>query len=247
MNVNKLKYLTRTLPVIIACFCTAAQAQFHEIEMTVFSYGNRFAQEQSWPNDIRIDYPEPLTALSERPVEEIFPELVQPGYPAAKPFLVPVLGQGFSRHGELVRKLEQSGRNILFRKTWLQKIENNEHRQHIIIQGGKLEHNLYELGGSVSFYLTPSPDKPDSMHMSTRLWHVTFGPDNGTRWPIPASYATGQDAPVLLPVDASAPIQRIAVLDNSKIITPGVINYIDHPLFGILVEIRPYSAIMLNE
>lgn len=248
---NKDFFLKKTLVLAFTVLALHAHAEFYEVEMTVFSNGSpRDVSEQSWPQNINVAYPASLASLSQKPIDEIYPEMTNPNRPSANPYLVPLLDERFSRHGEHVRKLQQSGEHrVLFSKTWLQKVEKEEFAKNIIIQGGKLEANVYEVGGTVSLYLTQAADKPaPALHVKTHLWHVTFGNNtSGQPWPIPASFTISNEGITPMATDNSVAIQRIGVLSVSEIINPSTLHYIDHPLFGVLIEARPYSAIQLSE
>jgi hypothetical protein len=228
----------------------SAHAQFYEVEMTVFTNNNpNFALEQTWPKNIQVVYPGNLASLTQQAVDVVYPELVQPNRPSAKPHLIPLLDPRFNKHNQHVNTLGQSGQHrVLFHQTWLQKIEGSEFAQNIIIQSGKIESNVYELGGTVSLFQTPSPNNlPPTIHIKTHLWHVQFGNINDESWPIPESLTISNDGYSPLPVDKTANIKRIAVLKAAEIVTRNTLHYIDNPLFGLLIEIRPYSTIQLSE
>lgn len=229
----------------------SAHAQFYEVEMTVLTNTNpNYALEQTWPKNIQVVYPDNLASLTEQEAEVVYPELIQPNRPSAKPHLIPLLDPRFNKHNQHVNTLGQSGQHrVLFHQTWLQKIEGREFAQNIIIQAGKIENNVYELGGTVSLYQTPSPNNlPPAIHIQTHLWHVQFGNDNSSEpWPIPESLTITNEGLTPLPADTSANIKRIAVLKAAEIVTRNTLHYIDNPLFGLLIEIRPYSAIQLSE
>ncbi len=250
---SKLSLKVHGLPLMISTLMLAAvsaHAQFYEVEMTVFSNTNpNYVLEQSWPKNIQVTYPDNLASFTRQSTEIIYPELVQPNRPSAKPHFIPLLDPRFNKHNDSVAKLEQSGRHhVLFHQTWLQKIEGREFTQNIIIQSGKIESNVYELGGTISLFQTPSPNNlPPAIHIKTHLWHVQFGTNNGDAWPIPQSFTISNEGYNPLPADNTAGIKRIAVLSAAEIVTRNTLHYIDNPLFGVLIEIRPYSAIQLSE
>jgi hypothetical protein len=227
----------------------STHAQFYEVEMTVFTNNPYYAQEQTWPKNIDVTYADNLASLTSQAAEVVYPELVQPNRPSAKPNLIPLLDPRFNKHNDHVNKLEQSGEHrVLFHQTWLQKIEGSEFTQNIIIQSGRIENNVYELGGTVSLHQTPSPNNlPPAIHIKSHLWYVQFGDNAGEPWPIPQSLTISNDGYSPLPVDKSAKLKRIAVLKATEIVTRNTLHYIDNPLFGLLIEIRPYSAIQLSE
>lgn len=243
----------RALP--LACFsmmllAISAHAQFYEVEMTVFTNDPAYALEQGWTKNILPAYPDNLASLTRQAPETVYPELVQPNRPSAKPHLIPLLEPRFNRHNDAVTRLEQTGQHrVLFHQTWLQKIEAQEFAQNIIIQSGKIENNVYELGGTISLHQTPSPNNiPPAIHIKTHLWHVQFGNNTGGEpWPIPQSLTISNDGYSFIPIDKAANIKRIAVLDSTEIVTRNTLHYIDNPLFGVLLEIRPYSAIQLSD
>jgi hypothetical protein len=66
-------------------------------------------------------------------------------------------------------------------------------------------------------------------------------------WPIPVGYTITDDGATPMNLDKNVRIKRIGVLNTSEIISQSTLHYIDHPLFGVLIEVRPYSAIKMND
>jgi len=218
-----------------------AQANFYEIEMTVFAHNdNNAAQEQTWP--VReVQYPSTaLTWLSN--------SLNVTDYVAsyASNQGLPLLEPSQSKHNDALKTLTSANkRTVLFHETWLQKIEQGKSdAAQIIIQGGKNVSNISELGGTVRFYSRPAPDNlPPTIHIQTTLWRLAFeaNASNTTNRFIVPVFITPNDT-VVKNTEASN-ISRIATLNIEEIVNRNKLHYIDGPLFSVLLEIRPYTAI----
>jgi hypothetical protein len=186
-----------------------------------------------------------LLSLSTKPAELIYPELINSSNPSINPNLIPIITSTNSKHNDYVSKLQRSSQHrVLFHETWVQNIGYEKYARPLIIQGGRIESNVFELGGTVSLFFAKTKNAQISpMHIQTHLWLVSFGENNSAKpWPIPASFAITDNGITPMAIDTHVKIQRIAVLNTREIINRYNLHYIDHPLLSVLIEVRAYNS-----
>ena len=149
----------------------------------------------------------------------------------------------------------------LFHKAWRQPVLGREQSPSVLIRGGDPYDDHYELEGSITLSVERY------LHFKTDLWLSTFKSIAGldyTPWPklppLPiASTAQHMDATDEGAVDGFSDsgldsglsylnlreqqyeVDRTVVLRQSRRMRSGELHYIDHPLMGLLVKVKPYA------
>jgi hypothetical protein len=190
--------------------------RLYQVELIVFAR-NQAAPEEHWPTDITLVYPENLLSLkNEASAYEEFSLLA-----ANERLLNP--------HAATVSK---GGYSLLYHQAWRQTIYGR--KTHIAISGGKTFNGHQELEGSIALSVG------QYLRVQTNLWLTQFAPagSNVTEtWPkLPPRPNTlnseGEKNQDYL-------IKRIVKLNQERSMRSNEINYIDHPLLGIIIKIVP--------
>lgn len=214
-----------------------------EIEMIVFGRDSGLAQSgENWPASPRLEYPQQWVDFNSMDGET--------------PLLQPVA----TRLDNKVAAIRRArGQQVLFHKAWRQVLQNKRNSPAVVINGGSPVGDHHQLEGSVTISVARY------LHLSTNLWLSEFGAQQpsvadtttsrGIALPRPPVAEqnmsdepmglSGQSAQALT-VDAirSEPrppltASRVAVLQQERRMRSGELHYLDHPRFGILIEVRP--------
>jgi hypothetical protein len=185
---------------------TADSSRWYQIE--VFIYANNkpsAANEEFWPTELGLKYPERLVELTEideqalereqteRSTEDTTinsgPDLLNyqqedlaaaTTIPRPTPFLV--LDEQEMQLKPVANKvLRQADFRLLFHKAWRQDLNDRETSEHIIIFGGERFDQHYELEGTINISVERY------LHFSTDLWFSTFTSNVGGEenpWPV---------------------------------------------------------------
>ena len=260
---------------------------FYIVEVTLFTHDNpENANEGVWRKDISLRYPEPLAFLSKEAPNTIYPQLptlvrqaqnealpedteIVEEEPTTQttdhvgPVFLPILDKSWQRHGGAAASIAGSSRySVIYRQSWLQKMDNEKNAPHVVIQAGKVQSGIHEIGGTLQIF------RERYLQLRTNLWKVSFasGTDNGSAtaqqevmqessWPLPPQLLipdvkTTRQAikegsfrgvlPAPVPSSATNAINRIVTLQEKRKMRSREVHYIDHPLLGMLIEIRPY-------
>lgn len=271
------------------------QSREYIVELTVIKQLDRhFAKEESWPNNISLEYPQNLTFLNDP--ENIHNQAI----PTSANKLHP-LSQTYQKHGNIISRLNRSrGYKVLFHQSWLQSIGPESTAKQIVIQAGERIDGISPLAGTIQLY------KNRYLHLRSNLWFVEFKPNIDTLtkvteptpatasallsnssdvtvntdnqpsmlavttahvieerlWPIPpiaediilkVPHSLKEDRSETLqePFEEkqdtleetqkiwTTDIKRISQLQQSRRMRSNEIHYIDHPIFGIIIEVRP--------
>ncbi|HWV14213.1 MAG TPA: CsiV family protein [Cellvibrio sp.] len=197
--------------------------RWYQVEMIVFARSENPAQQESWPHNIQLSYPADVTALKPAETGD------NSGFSLLK--------TSERQLNPQVSSIAKSGSySLLFHQAWRQLI--SAQTSSILINGGKIFNNHYELEGSIDLSVA------QYLKLQTNLWLTQFTPVNsvndlGANWPelppLPHTDITPADqAPDYL-------VKRIVKLKQERSIRSQEIHYIDHPLLGIIIKIVPYS------
>jgi hypothetical protein len=152
------------------------------------------------------------------------------------------------------------GYRLLAHLAWREPALREGSSEHVLITGGGSAGDHRELEGSIAI------TRSRFLHLDARVWLNDFpapgeapGPEAvdlpplpkpplpqpppGAQADTPATPDPVTEAPPEEPVVAVEPVRatRSVVLAASRRIAPGEVHYIDHPLFGLLVTVRPWS------
>jgi Peptidoglycan-binding protein, CsiV len=201
--------------------------RWYQVELIIFARNNETAaQQEHWPKNISLAYPENLINLS----------------PAGSNN-----SNGFNMLQPEARQLNSQANSIakngnyslLFHQAWKQMITRRN--TSILIQGGKMFNGHYELEGSISLSVSLY------LQLQTNLWLTQFAPaaagiNDG--WPeLPAIPGTNSVI-TSAAINETAPeyvTQRIVKIHQQKNMRSVDIHYIDHPLLGIIIKTIPIA------
>ena len=201
-----------------------------EIEMIVFSRTQGMEQaRETWPAAPRLEYPRNWVDFNSQNGES--------------PRLFPVANQLDNKAAALNR----GGYRVLFHRSWQQVLQQKRNAPAILVSGGNTVGGLGELEGSVTLSVSRY------LHLSTNLWFTEFAPrqDAGAillpRKPqAPVSESTdepmgfGSTAASALPALQPAQVfaSHVAPLKQERRMRSGELHYLDHPKFGVLIQVR---------
>ena len=138
---------------------------------------------------------------------------------------------------KIARSLERSGRyRVLLHQAWRQPMPEEREAQAILIQAGERSGATYEIEGTLRFHLSRF------LHVRTDLWFTDFASQAIAAFATPLA-AAGYDAGVQ---DGEMTQQILPAfsyqLQHSRRMRSATLHYIDHPRFGLLVQINDYAG-----
>lgn len=128
---------------------------------------------------------------------------------------------------------------LLWHKVWRQPLEGRAQTTAVFVSGGEVRAAHTELEGSLRL-----SDNAGSVMLDINLWLNGFSADESTRteeWKIP-------ELPFPLPFSLSIAEQELTPwaltavwqLAQTRELGGNELYYLDHPAFGVLIQIRPY-------
>ncbi len=157
------------------------------------------------------------------------------------PFLA--IDRRYWRFNQLNSRLQSNGEHkVLWHQVWRQPLRPRGQTPSLQVEGGGQFGDHYELEGSLRLAGTNNAATLDA-----NLWLSTFSRDHAEQWKLPdrptqavnkfdVTHAAGADDIHAEPWFADS----IWQLSQSRELDPNVLNYLDHPTLGLLIEIRPY-------
>lgn len=150
---------------------------------------------------------------------------------------------GFAQHKfvSLNQKIiESSEHRLLFHALWRQPVLNKIQSTAIFIRGGDRygEHNELEGSLMISFNV-------NRIDVDVRLWFSSFSlqdTDSPPLWFVPNQpFDVAGEAEDLLPAVQDFVISEVAYMEESRSMISNTFHYLDHPAFGLLIQVRPYQ------
>lgn len=259
---------------------------WYQVEVVIFERTGAGNSAESWPRNIQLRYPFNWEELKD-PEEPgaLLPDM-EPGQtgssdgtslaPEEGPlkvdltrrpyFYLPESERTLNRHANALSR--QSGYEVLFHEAWRQPTVEQQVAPALLITGGELFGDHYELEGSITLSVSRY------LHLHTRLWLTEFEPNFGQppgAWPeLPrrpnlqteerstptsswgdpwAESRSGFTWDTSLNETSSRPNflgedflpSRIATMTQQRRMRSRELHYLDHPLFGLLIEVTPYE------
>ncbi|MCX2794456.1 peptidoglycan binding protein CsiV [Microbulbifer thermotolerans] len=224
--------------LLLAAAAASAQAVNYagttfEIEMIVFErIGGMENSSEDWPAAPRLRYPDKWVDFDTAT--------------GGAPLLVPAATQLSNKAAALNRSGDM---RVLFHKAWRQVLQQKRNSPAIIIDSGENPGSQSRLGGSVTLSVARY------LHLSTNLWLSEPSDDNtGIPLPLPPKAATEEPLDLMSTADfrpvmadrAMAPdttyARHVALLQAERRMRSGELHYIDHPAFGVLIEVRTITS-----
>lgn len=218
---------------------------WYQVEMIVFTRKDEAGQEH-WPRNIKLRYPGNWVELK-NPDSGI-------DFNKDQFYVLPATERTLNSQAQ---KIQRSGRNeVLFHNAWRQIITNKNNAKAIIITGGQSLGKHQSLAGSIRLSVATY------LELQTNLWYAEFenniGQDINQQWPeIPMppnksemelEQALANDRAQQIGTNGSTAsgnnfvTRNIILLQQERDMRSSEIHYIDHPVVGIIIQIKPYSA-----
>jgi hypothetical protein len=220
---------------------TTYAESWYKIEVVVFAnQNNSNLKDEFWPEVSEIPRPSNAIALKARNAE---------GNAYKK-----LTGDELSLHSEKKRLSNSGAYRVLFHEGWMQPVRHTQNPRPIRITGGNiLDNGMYELDGHIAdgrgTYLHFRPNLFFSRQLTADQTAMLKQVSSNT----PANDAEQNSAASLLTMqassDAESSLDQNILMDIPEILTVNQdqarrmkskeLHFIDHPLMGILVEIKP--------
>lgn len=221
----------------------------YRVELIAFGYPDAQKSDSQWPRTVQMGYPSPVRAL--RPPEAAGDGAALAALPAEQRRL----------NAEAARLAQGNAAKILFHEAWNQRLGSAAAAESVLVTGGEQQGTHRALEGSVKLWLERTP------HVEAWLWLSKVGPQpismpaaappaesasleeeldpaaTGPLWPErpPLPEANAPAADPIAP--AATEPTRIVVLRQHSALGPGALHYLDHPLFGVLVQVTPLDSL----
>jgi hypothetical protein len=226
------KLLARLLIGTTLLLPFSAQAQtegLYRVELLVFSHAGGSTAEQ-WDATPDLGYPESTRALT--PATPLDP--LQPTPFATLPSTQHELD---GKAGEMQR----SGRyRILFHEAWIQPMMGQSAALPIVLDRSGDGGQWPALQGTIKLYMS------SDINLDTNLWLNTQGEYLHSAWRMPAPPVGPPSGASLSAVtetkDRTYPYQHAVPLRQTSRIRSGAVNYVDHPMLGVIVKVMPLSG-----
>ena len=215
---------------LLAPFSAQAQTEsLYRVELLVFSYPGGSTAEQ-WDATPDLAYPESTRALtSSTPLDPLHPTPLGTLPPAQREL-----------DGKAA-EMQRSGRyRILFHEAWIQPMMGQSAAQPIALDRSGDGGQWPALQGTIKLYMS------SDINLDTNLWINTQGEYLHSSWRMPAP-PIGPSSGVSLPAvtdtkDRTYPYQHAVLLKQTSRIRSGAVNYVDHPMLGVIVKVMPLSG-----
>lgn len=270
---------------------TQAKNSWFHVEVFVFANNNNAAAYgEQWPTELGLQYPTPITQLTEPALK---PSELTPFSPIGQQrvtvkhfdansstpsndnslpeketeIISHVRPPAFEKLPNDQHFLKQAARKIsrnnsyraLFHHAWIQPMTDKASSSNILIQGGQAFDKHFELEGSIKLSIARY------LHIETDLWLNTFVANTQTTAKplstLPEPPFQVEKNPEIY-IDANTPlpevidkyrhqaasfsreqyyVDRTVVLRQHRRMRSQELHYIDHPLFGLLIKLTPYT------
>lgn len=242
---------------------------YYVVEVILFSNDlSAYANEENWPEAPNLSVPDKLRFPANIGIDKVYPELSAllnggTAQAANSPYL-PLLGAQYVEHKNAANRIQRTSRHrLLAHMSWLQKIEDEGTATPVAILAGENVNGFYEFAGSIKLH------RSRYIHVQTDLWRSYFikeGSDN-VALPIMLPKITpphvAQDSAAATDADNTTSdemllqkmanlldsevlpdqpaVSRVATLQQKRRMRSREIHHIDHPLMGIIIEVRPFE------
>lgn len=239
---------------------TRAQPPWIQVEVIVLrQLDTSSAGNERWPDDPRPSYPQPLRFLEDPQATGSNGNLPAIDDPAPGPAPFRLLDANDRLLGDAAARISHSaGYRLLQYLAWRQPAPEGV-ATHLLVTGGAAWAEHHELEGSVTI------GGNETVQASIQLWLNDFdtasAADDSGRVGValpdvptpPVAFAEATDDLLLPPVE-EAPLRvepvraaRSIPLNATRELEWGKLNYIDHPLFGVLIMAVPFDPEATSE
>lgn len=154
------------------------------------------------------------------------------------------------RIARAAQRLQASDYRVLLQQSWTQPVLPPDQSFAIVLAGGQSFGDHQELEGYVTIY-----HSEQRIRMGTHLWLSSAGNANNTpapAYPVEPLPELGQSTNSasnnsVSNSTAMPSASQVVMLNDTRILNEGALHYIDHPRFGVLIEILPPGGAAASE
>ena len=139
------------------------------------------------------------------------------------------------------RTLVRSGdHRLLFHGLWRQAVVQPAQSQPVFIEGGLAYGEQNELQGSLTIHFNENEDR---VVIDTNLWLTEFSiiENAGNLWTLPQKPMDMRNSQNSINADLRYNPIQIYKMDQSREMRSNEFHYLDHPAFGIVIQVEPYE------
>jgi hypothetical protein len=236
------KWTQSVLLSFLLSLASIAQAEdWYTVEVIIFANtGNQALDDEYWPEINEVPLKTSITLAEPTQSDE---ELT--AFQKLEPSLL-------SLNQELAQLKRSDNYRVLYHEGWMQPVAETQQPEPVRIQGGDiLDNGMYELDGYIGIgkgrYLHFRPDLYFSRSLtaaeSTMLLKTQHDEILETTEIENAEELTSNDAStairVIQPVELFIPETLTVNLTQARRMRSKELHFIDHPLFGVLIEVKP--------
>lgn len=251
------------------CNAQTHNQRWYQVELIVFARQVNDSQEH-WPANIKLTYPshwvelkDPATSSETAKGTSTQAETAAVDLSRDPYYLLPDADKKLRNHAESLRR--DSRYRVLFHQAWRQFINNQNKAPALLIQGGNVYGNHYELEGSITLSVA------QYLQVKTNLWFSQFEINAGQapgEWPklpkMPHKLraellaSNPEQTTDVLSFDQQTSLntpatrdsrselnepyltKRVVLIKEDRRMRSNELHYLDHPLFGVIIQITPF-------
>lgn len=148
------------------------------------------------------------------------------------------------RIARAAQRLQSSDYRVLVQQSWTQPVLPQDQAFAVVLSGGQSLGDHQELEGYVTIY-----HSEQRIRLSTHLWLSSTGNANNAAepaYPVEPLPELSQ-GPSNSASTATPSASQWVALNDTRILNEGDLHYIDHPRFGMLIEILPPGGMPASE
>ena len=137
--------------------------------------------------------------------------------------------------------IESADYRLLFHSVWRQPVMDRIQSEAIFIAGGERFGEHHELEGNLRFSFNRNGDRVD---VEARLWLVEFSSEEtpgSVLWQLPVLPESILGNADTESMTLKFPVNYLSFMHEERAMISNELHYLDHPDFGLLVQIRPYQ------
>jgi hypothetical protein len=137
--------------------------------------------------------------------------------------------------------IESADYRLLFHSVWRQPVMDRIQSEAIFIAGGDRFGEHHELEGNLRFSFNRNGDRVD---VEARLWLVEFSTQEtpgSVLWQLPVLPESIPENTDTESMTLDFPVNYLSFMHEERAMISNELHYLDHPDFGLLVQIRPYQ------
>lgn len=224
--------------LVLAFTATVQAADWYEVELLVFTSGGVGVNEELWPRFAPVQPPARAVRLDAPPADAESGEFLQ-----LPPAALQLTGAG-------ARLARHAGFRIILHTAWRQKLRAPGNGVPVWLQKGgdswpqsePATDDRSHPSEATSWPPAVVPSSPPELIGSVELFHtghLRLAVD--LVYPLQVAPERLYDAPLADPAATVPPTWAGMRIDEQRGVLPGHVYYLDHPVFGVLAQVRRYT------